>query len=263
MLVIGVIIGGAILLIGMGLMLELRTQSQPQRDIETELATAFEQEIKKTTPTLNITSFFTRWQTAVENHPAKAYGIIETGFWVVLLLPLLDHLFNPETSFTAWIVWWVIIFPHEIGHLLCAPFGTFIMFLGGSIWQVLVFILFAVWLLAVRRYLTAPLFSLTIVGHSFMNMSVYIRDASDRNLDLLFGLDKSHHDWWNILGMVGLLDYDWLVADIALGGGFLIGLSTIGLGIWTTWVYPRRSIGPKARFGPTSHPPPYVTRSEW
>jgi hypothetical protein len=193
-------------------------------------------------------------QHLVKNHPAKGYGITETLFWLIWIFPLIDHSLDPRGSTTAWIVWIVTILPHEAGHFICMPFGTFIMFAGGSLWQVLIFLLVGGYLYTVRRYITVPLFFLMIAGHSFINMSVYIRDASDRQLDLILGLDKSHHDWWNLLRRVGLLDYDFLIADIAFGIGLLLILGAIVLGMWTAWSIPRQHIGPHPRY--ERHPSP-------
>ena len=60
--------------------------------------------------------------------------------------------------------------------------------------------------------------SLLWLGHNFINSSVYAADARARVLPLLGG-DRAGHDWANMLGMLGLLDYDQIV------GGFFYVLA--------------------------------------
>ncbi|MBI5931501.1 MAG: hypothetical protein HY862_19495 [Chloroflexi bacterium] len=203
-------------------------------------------------PRPNFSQLFQRrlqqFQLAVETHPFKVYGVIETIFWLTCLIPLLNHVSSLRGGWAAYITWTMVILPHEIGHVICSPFGTLIMFMGGSIWQVLFWLLIATYTLVIHKQFTSALFCWMVVGHSFMDMSVYIRDARSRNLPLLFGMDSSHHDWWNILRRLGLLKFDHVFADVAVTLGVLIVLSAILLGVWTTWVFPRLALGRSPRY---------------
>jgi hypothetical protein len=189
-----------------------------------------------------------RLNLAVQRHPVKVFGVVESLFWLALLIPLFNHALDPSTSTTAGIIWYFTILPHELGHLICMPFGEFIMFSGGSIWQVLPFLLLGAYWFWIRRFVTASLLALMLAGHSFINMSVYIADAQERELDLLFGLDKSSHDWWNILGDLGLLSYDDQIAALALLLGVGIVLLSIITGILMAWLMPRTTLGPQPRY---------------
>ena len=185
---------------------------------------------------------------AVRRHPDPMLAVLETGFWLLVAATWIDHLRAPRSGFTAQAVWAITIVPHEAGHLICAPFGWTLQFAGGSIWQVLIFVLPAVVAFAVRRQISTSLLFWALVGHSFLNMAPYIGDASTRDLPLLFGLGKDHHDWWNLLGHYGLLDYDHIFAAVAITAGSAILLCAVSTGIAAAWLLPRRMIGPFPRF---------------
>ncbi len=248
--ILGLAISGALVMIGFGIYSEVQARRKDDLQAPPLLDSLFPD--ADLPPRPNLAQFFLarlqQFQLAVETHPFKAYGVIETLFWLACLIPLINHLLIPREGWAAYITWMMVILPHEAGHLICSPFGTLVMFLGGSIWQVLFWLLIATYGLLVRHYFTFAMICWMIVGHSFMDMAVYIRDARSRDLPLLFGMDSSHHDWWNILRRLGLLEYDHTIADLAVLLGVLIALSAVGLGIWTTWIFPRLTLGSNPRF---------------
>ena len=189
-----------------------------------------------------------RWRRIVARHPAPFWGWVETIFWLLVLSTVFFHLRDVHDGLVARIVWLLTIGPHEIGHIICMPFGWTLHFAGGSIWQVLWWLLLALYVLFLRFQVTGALVFMTIVGHSFINMMPYIADARARELPLLFGMDSSHHDWWNLLNKYRLLEYDQQIADFAAGVGVTVLLLTAAAGIITTWLLPRRGIGPVPRY---------------
>lgn len=172
-------------------------------------------------------------------HPNPALATLESIFWLLMLIPLADHVFNPQNGSTAAWVWYLTIAPHEIGHVICLPFGQFITVAGGSVWQILFWAGLGGYILLVRKRIGTALLMGLIAGHSFINLSVYIRDARARELDLLFGMDKSSHDWWNLLRWTGLLPYDALIADMAVTLGILTAVSCIITALLSAWFLPR------------------------
>ena len=105
---------------------------------------------------------------------------------------------------------------HEAGHLVFAPGGETLGFLGGTLMQLLMPSVFVVglWRHGDRHGATVPLWWL---GQNCWNISVYIRDARLQELPLLGG---GEHDWAFLLGQWG-----WLERDQALGGAvYLIGV---------------------------------------
>ncbi len=179
-----------------------------------------------------------RLRAAVSAHPAPIWGWIESALWLLVLLTILDHLLDPNGR-TGTVIWALTIGFHEIGHLLCSPFGLLLMFLGGTIWQVLVWVLVGAWEWWGRRRITVPLLCIAVAGHSLLNAAVYIGDAQSRSLPLLFGLSSDHHDWWNILSMTGLLPYDGLFAALTRLAGASVVIAAAALGIYYAWMQPR------------------------
>lgn len=185
---------------------------------------------------------------AAARHPAPALAVVEMGFWLAVLLTLVLHLHDPRDGAIAFAVWAVTIGPHEIGHVVCMPFGWFLHVLGGSLWQILAFALPAIYAYTVRRQVTTSLVFWALAGHSLINLAPYIGDARARELPLLFGLSKDHHDWWNLLRSYGLLEYDHALAALATVTGAALVIGAAALGILATWTLPRPGVGPRARF---------------
>lgn len=187
-------------------------------------------------------------RSAVRAHPVAAWGWAETAFWLLMLPPLLDHLLDPRNSRTAFAAWALTIGPHEIGHVICIPFGQFISIAGGSVWQLLWWFGLGAVVLVLRRQLTAALVMGLVGGHSFINLAQYIGDARAKQLPLLFGLGAEHHDWSNLLGMLGLLEWDTVLATLSTLLGAVCVLACIALGVLTAWFLPRTRLGNAPRY---------------
>jgi hypothetical protein len=189
-----------------------------------------------------------RLRQAIRAHPLPALGWIEVLFWALWLITAIDHVRAPRASLTGQAVWALTIGPHELGHLICAPFGTFIMFAGGSIWQVLWWFGLGAVTLWLRRQITATLILWAITGHSFINLAVYIGDARAKQLPLLFGMSSDHHDWANLLGMTNLLPLDTTLAALVALAGIGIVVAAAGIGMAAAWFLPRPRLGNIKRF---------------
>lgn len=189
-------------------------------------------------PSTRLAYFLEHFREAVQTHPRPILARFETILWLLFLLPLLNHVLSPEHGLVAGIIWFFTIVPHEMGHLVCNPFGMFLMVAGGSIWQVLFWLLLALYSLFIRRQVVQSCVLMQLVGHSFINMAVYIRDAQERQLPLLFGMGPEHHDWGRLLDWMGLIAYDDEIAALAVITGVTIVLFSIGAGILATWLLP-------------------------
>lgn len=181
-----------------------------------------------------------RVRRALANHPDPLLALVKTGFWIVMVVALADHLHDTQRGTVAHLAWLLIIGPHEIGHYVCTPFGWVLHIAGGSIWQVLIYVLLAVYAFSFRRRVWLALVFWMIAGHSLINLSVYIADAAERDLPLLFGMGKDHHDWWNLLSHYDALHRDDLIAQIVRGSGAVIVVLTAAVGLVTAWRMPRR-----------------------
>ncbi|HEY7533394.1 MAG TPA: hypothetical protein VH681_11530, partial [Nitrospiraceae bacterium] len=119
---------------------------------------------------------------------------------------------------------------HEAGHLLFMPFGRFMMFLGGSLGQILMpIVCLATFLIKTRDSFGASV-ALWWTAENFMDVAPYINDA--RTLDLLLlggvtGKETDGHDWENILGMLGWLPYDHRLAHLSYNLGTLLMLAAV------------------------------------
>lgn len=104
---------------------------------------------------------------------------------------------------------------HETGHLVFAPFGEFMGFLGGTLFQLALPAAFVVYFWQ-RSDRHAAMAALWWVAQNCWNVSVYVADARAQALPLVGG---GEHDWAYLLGRLGWLAYDDAIAlDIRLLG---------------------------------------------
>lgn len=137
---------------------------------------------------------------------------------------------------------------HETGHLIFAFGGETLMLLGGTIFQLLVPLAFAValWRAGDRHGATVPVWWM---GQNCWNISVYIRDARTQELPLVGG---GEHDWAQLLGGAGWLEY-----DSAIGGAvYLAGVGFYLLAVIAGWIFLSRksAAAPEAYSGASSNP---------
>ena len=146
---------------------------------------------------------------------------IRTGFTGLLAVYGVICIANPEVYR---LLDGVDLLLHEAGHVVFAPFGEFVGYLGGTLMQLLIPLAF---LLSFRhrgeRYAASVV--LWWVAQNFWNISVYMRDARAQQLPLVGGGD---HDWAYLLGELGLLQHDQALADIVrFIGVMLFGYSLV------------------------------------
>ena len=95
---------------------------------------------------------------------------------------------------------------HETGHVLFAFFGEFIRMAGGTLLQLIVPIMLA-WGFYKGDYRPGVQFSLFLLGHSLLNVSVYAQDARRQLLPLIGGRHV-RLDWNWMLDTAGMLAWD-------------------------------------------------------
>jgi hypothetical protein len=105
---------------------------------------------------------------------------------------------------------------HEAGHVIFRLFGTFMMYLGGSLFQVMMpLIVMGSFMFKQGNNFGASV-GLWWAGQSMMDIAPYINDARARQMPLLGGgngMDRpGMHDWYNILGELGMLRSDHTLA---------------------------------------------------
>lgn len=98
---------------------------------------------------------------------------------------------------------------HEAGHVFFGPFGEFIGFLGGTLFQLIVPLTFFGYFLHRRNQFAAAVL-LWWVAQNLWNISVYVKDARTLELPLVGG---GEHDWAYILGKLDLLSRDQAIGN--------------------------------------------------
>ena len=100
---------------------------------------------------------------------------------------------------------------HEAGHLLFMVLGNFMMVLGGSLMQLIVPAVVMMAFVFKHENPFGGAVALWWLGQSAMDLAPYIYDARSGQLLLIGGFigreRPGSHDWTNLLGGLGMLDY--------------------------------------------------------
>ena len=110
---------------------------------------------------------------------------------------------------------------HEGGHVFFSPFGEVMTIMGGSLMQVLMPIGIAVESEFRRKERFGASMVLLWAAESMANVSVYIADASARELPLLTD-DPDSHDWWQLLGRWDMLAKDHKIAGYVTTAAWVV-----------------------------------------
>lgn len=149
-----------------------------------------------------------------------------------------------ETNYTGESVFHLINLPfHEAGHLLFMPLGRFMMFLGGSLAQILMPVICLGTFLVKTRDPFGASVALWWTAQNFMDLAPYINDARAMDLMLLGGVtgkETDGHDWNNILTMLGWLDYDHRLAHLTYNLGIALMIISFVWGGWLLLAHYRR-----------------------
>lgn len=139
-----------------------------------------------------------------------------------------------ETNYTGESFLHLVNLPfHEAGHLVFMPLGRFMMFLGGTLGQILMPIVCLVTLLIKTRDPFGASVALWWTAENFMDIAPYINDARTLDLMLLGGVtgkETDGHDWENILSMLGWLPHDHRLAHASYNLGIALMLASFAWG---------------------------------
>lgn len=116
---------------------------------------------------------------------------------------------------------------HETGHLVFGPFGEAIGFAGGTLFQLIMPLLFVGYFWR-RGDRWAASVVLVWVAQSLGNIATYAADARAQELPLVGG---GEHDWAYMLGRAGLLAHDQGIAHGIRAAGVLLVLGATLLGL--------------------------------
>ena len=122
---------------------------------------------------------------------------------------------------------------HEGGHLLFSYFGHTLMVAGGTILQLGVPLLLAVYFVF-HRQLTGVAFCSFFFFENFLNVATYMADS--RRMELQYVTvgdpDFAEHDWLTMFSQIGVLEYDTRIAAVVRALGWL---GMIGVVVWLAW----------------------------
>ena len=114
---------------------------------------------------------------------------------------------------------------HEAGHPIFSIFGEFVGFLGGTLAQLLVPLIFLGYFALRRDILSASVMSWWC-GENMIGIAHYIADARAQNLELWGG---GEHDWAYLLGQMGFLRSDTAIGSSVRSLG--IGIMFLSIGV--------------------------------
>ena len=132
---------------------------------------------------------------------------------------------------------------HEFGHVLFRPFGEFMTLLGGSLFQVLLPLIFGGVFLVKNRDPFAASVMLWWAAVAVMDVAPYIYDAAKPQHVLLTGRtgDNGAHDFIDVLGDLGLLHKAQPIGRGVHAFGALTMITALAWGAWLVWQQHHRS----------------------
>jgi hypothetical protein len=123
---------------------------------------------------------------------------------------------------------------HEGGHLLFSYFGHTMMVAGGTLLQLGVPLMLAVYFVF-RRQAPGVAFSSFFFFENFLNVATYMADS--RRMELQYVTvgdpDLAEHDWLTMFSQMGVLQYDTKIAAVVRAIGWL---GMIAVVVWLWWV---------------------------
>jgi len=128
---------------------------------------------------------------------------------------------------------------HEGGHLLFSYFGQTLHLWGGTIFQLLVPALLALYFTA-QGQLPGATFCIFGFFHSLAGVATYMSDALALGLPLVTVgavADESDHDWYNIFTELHVLPH---AVQIGSATRFVAWCGLLGTMLWFTWCYRRQ-----------------------
>lgn len=128
---------------------------------------------------------------------------------------------------------------HEAGHPILGVLGApLLMYLGGTLAQLAIPAAAAV-AFALRRRTAALAAVLVWLAFNLVDVGAYAADALDRALPLL-APDADAHDWWNILGMLGVREHCRAIGGAIAGAGWTLWAAAPAWAAWR-WLRARRA----------------------
>jgi len=152
---------------------------------------------------------------------------------VYLFYLAVSNLYTPSKTFHLPVLLWLthlfILYIHEAGHFFFRIFGQTMYVMGGSLFQVIVPI---VWFFVAKRE-GSPLSNVALffTGISTMDVSIYMKDAEMRMLPLIGGLSKAHHDWGTLFVHWHAIDFAYPMGEFIFWVGCILSVAGLVFGV--------------------------------
>lgn len=114
---------------------------------------------------------------------------------------------------------------HEAGHPIFGIFGEFVGFLGGTLGQLLIPVMFGAYFFKNCQFFSSGIM-LWWFGQNLIGIGTYVADARAQVLPIFA---NARHDWAYLLSNTGLLQYDRLIGGALQITGLIIMLASIGV----------------------------------
>ena len=151
--------------------------------------------------------------------------------WLAFYALFLLYALNNRTGFLF--IDYAFVPIHEGGHLLFGYFGHTLMVAGGTILQLGVPLLLAIYFVFLRQP-TGVAFCSFFFFENFLNVATYMADS--RRMELQYVTvgdpDLAEHDWFTMFSQMGVLEYDTRIAAVVRVLGWL---GMIAVVIWLGW----------------------------
>ncbi|MDX1976353.1 MAG: hypothetical protein SFT94_01650 [Pseudanabaenaceae cyanobacterium bins.68] len=129
-----------------------------------------------------------------------------------------------------WLVHGFDLIIHEAGHAIFRLLGEFMMFLGGTLMQLLVPIAITGYFWYHRQRYSATVTTFWVAINLF-DISIYMKDARTQALPLLGG-EAVTHDWFYLFGRLGWLSKDQQIGSFVYFLGCVLGIIAIAGGFY-------------------------------
>jgi hypothetical protein len=135
---------------------------------------------------------------------------------------------------------------HEGGHLLFSYFGHTLMIAGGTLLQIAVPLMLAIYF-TLRRQAPGAAFCSFFFFENFLNIATYMADSRRMELQYITvgDPDFAEHDWLTLFSQCGLLEYDTKIAAAVRAIGWL-GMIAVTVWFWWRTKHSPRPQGPRA-----------------
>jgi hypothetical protein len=135
---------------------------------------------------------------------------------------------------------------HEGGHLLFSYFGHTLHVAGGTLLQLGVPVMLAIYF-AFQRQILGTAFCAFFFFENFLNVATYMADARAQVLQLVTVGDPEfvEHDWFVMFGQMGVLQYDTKIAAVVRAIGWL-GMIAVAVWLWSRTKHSSHPEGPHA-----------------